>query len=493
MTMTMTWSDLIPLLPILLSTGTVVIAMLMIGIRRHYALTAAITIIGLITAAIAALVLMPDTNSQITPLLIIDKFSLFFSFVVCIAGLFIAILSFPYLYTLGDHREEFFLLIGLATIGGLVMVSSNHFVSLLLGLETMSMALYGMIAYPLHCRDVSKYPLEAAVKYLVLSASASAIMLFGMALLYGHTGTLAFSSLSENSAGLAVASGSWLSTVGVLFLLSGIAFKLSLAPFHLWTPDVYEGAPLPATAYLATVGKAAMFVALVRFIEITDALSIASVLSVVGLLAMASMLIGNLLALLQNNLKRILAYSSIAHMGYLLIALIASYFVEGSLSIEAVSFYLLAYVIMTLGAFGVASVVSSSQKEFDVIHDYRGLFWRQPWLAAIFTAMLLSLAGIPLTVGFIGKFYVFFAGVESGLWVLLGTLVLGSGIGLYYYLRIVYRMLMPIKEQVAYKEAGIESLTSYGVLAILFLLLVVLGVYPAPVMTLLESAASLMG
>ncbi len=489
--MTISWADLIPLLPILIATGTVVIAMLAVGIKRHHAVTAGLTMTGLIIAAIAALLLLPTTNSQVTPLLIIDQYSLFFSLVVCLAALFIAIFSFPYLFTLGDHKEEFYLLLGLATIGALVMVSSNHFVSLLLGLETLSMALYGMIAYPLHCKEVSKYPLEAAVKYLVLSAAASAIMLFGMALLYAHTGSLTFTELAQGPVTAAADSAQWLASTGVLFLLAGIAFKLSLAPFHLWTPDVYEGAPLPATAYLATIGKAAMFIALVRFIEISGALTLGAVLSVVAVLAVLSMLIGNLLALLQDNLKRILAYSSIAHMGYLLIAVVASYFVTGTLSVEAVSFYLLAYVIMTLGAFGVASVVSSTEKEFDVIHDYRGLFWRQPWLAAIFTAMLLSLAGIPLTVGFIGKFYIFMAGVESGLWLLLFTLVIGSGIGLYYYLRIVYRMLMPVKDHVAYREAGIESLSAYGVLGVLFLMLLLLGVYPAPVMTLLESAAGL--
>ena len=278
--------------------------------------------------------------------------------------------------------------------------------------------------------------------------------------------------------------------IALLLIIAGIAFKLSLAPFHMWTPDVYEGSPLPATAYLATVGKAAMFVVLLRFLEISDALAFDSVLTAFALVASLSILVGNLLALLQDNLKRILAYSSIAHMGYLLIAVIASQNVVGTISVEAVTFYLIAYVIMTLGAFGVASVISSSEKEFDEVSDYRGLFWREAWVAGIFTAMLLSLAGIPLTVGFIGKFYLVLAGVESGLWVLLGVLVVGSGIGLYYYLRIVYRMLLPQREAFAYREAGIESLSSYGVLALLLLLLVVLGIYPTPLMTLIQSVAA---
>jgi NADH-quinone oxidoreductase subunit N len=224
----------------------------------------------------------------------------------------------------------------------------------------------------------------------------------------------------------------------------------------------------------------------------SQALAFESVVTVLSLLAVASILAGNLLALLQNNLKRILAYSSIAHMGYVLVALIAGATVDSAVDIEAVSFYLIAYVIMTLGAFGVASVISSSEKEYDSIFDYRGLFWRAPWLAAIFTGMLLSLAGIPLTVGFIGKFYLFFAAVEAGLWTLLAVMIIGSGIGLYYYLRIVYRMVKPAKEMGSFREAGIESLSAYVVLGLMFVLLLLLGVYPAPLIALIESASALL-
>lgn len=488
--MTLGFADLIPLLPLILVTVTVVAAMLAVAIRRRVMLTAAITISGLLAASVVSLLLLFDTNQQVTPLLIIDQYSLLFTLVVCVTSMFLAILSFPYFFSLNDHKDEYFLLLGIATIGAIVMVSSNHFVSTLLGLETLSMSLYGMIAYPLHSRDAAKYPLEAAVKYLVLSAAASALLLFGMALIYAQTGTLAFSSVLQQT-GTEVFSDAF-SIIALLMLFSGIAFKLSLAPFHLWTPDVYEGAPLPATTYLASIGKLAMFVLLLRFAVDSQALAFESVVTVLSLLAVASILGGNLLALLQNNLKRILAYSSIAHMGYVLVALIAGATVDSAVDIEAVSFYLIAYVIMTLGAFGVASVISSSEKEYDSIFDYRGLFWRAPWLAAIFTGMLLSLAGIPLTVGFIGKFYLFFAAVEAGLWTLLAVMIIGSGIGLYYYLRIVYRMLKPAKEMGSFREAGIESLSAYVVLGLMFVLLLLLGVYPAPLITLIESASALL-
>lgn len=485
--MTMTFGDLLPLTPMLIVTATSVLAMLMIGIRRSYITTASIVITGLLAATVVAAAMMDWTNQQITPLLIIDQYSLLFTVVVCAAAMLIAVLSFPYFFELDDHREEYFLLLTIATIGAVVMVSSNHFVSMVLGLETLSMSLYGMVAYPLHSKNSAKYPLEASVKYLVLSAAASGFILFGMALVYAQTGTLSFTSVRElPAAGL----GDGYTVVALLMIVSGVAFKLSLAPFHMWTPDVYEGAPIPATTYLATIGKAAMFVVLLRFVQISEALTFDSIVTALTLLAAASMLAGNLLALLQDNLKRILAYSSIAHMGYLLLALIAGHYATDTLAVEAVTFYLIAYVIMSLGAFGVASVISSSEKEFDSIKEYRGLFWRNPWLASIFIAMLLSLAGIPLTVGFIGKFYIFLSGVQTDLWMLLAVLVLGSGIGLYYYLRIVYRMLMTEKHSIPYRVGGMESISSYGVLAILLVLLLLFGIYPAPLMSIVAAASA---
>ncbi len=484
------FDDLLPLLPLLIATASVVLTMLAIGVRRSFIASAAITIIGLLIALIVALRMMPYTNQQITPLFIIDQYSLLFTVVSCATAVFIAILSFPYFFRLDDQKEEFYLLLGIATIGSIVMVSSNHFIGIILGVETLSMALYGMIAYPLHTKNTPKNPLEAALKYLVLSAAASGFILFGIALLYMQTGNLAFSQLSYGNNEVMLSEG--YTVLALILVVSGISFKLSLAPFHMWTPDVYEGAPLPATTYLATIGKMAMFVVFLRFVATSGALSFGSVLAAFSLIAIASIIVGNLLALMQPNLKRLLAYSSIAHMGYLMIAVVASFSDENTLSVEAISFYLIAYVVMSLGAFGVLSIVSSSENEFDNLADFQGLFWRAPWLAVIFTAMLLSLAGIPLTAGFIGKFYVFFTGVESSLWVLLLALVIGSGIGLYYYLRVIYTMLLPrLDGEEKFPVAGIESLSSYCVLAIVFLVLILLGVYPSPLMNLLQSASNL--
>ena len=481
--MNLTFSDFLPLMPLIIVISSVVLAMAAIGIRRSHMLTVGVTVIGLLLATIVAAIIMPYTNRQVSPLLIIDQYSLFFTVIICVAAMFIAIFSFNYLADLDDQKEEYYLLLAIATVGSVVMVSTNHFVGMVLGLETLSMSLYGMIAYTVRSKNSAKYALEASVKYLVLSAIASGFMLFGMALIYAQTGTLAFSSLLDTRL---VISDTY--TIAAVSLISaGIAFKLSLAPFHIWTPDVYEGSPIPSTTYLATIGKAAIFVVLLRFVEISGALTFKPVVTVFSIIAVISIMVGNLLALRQDNLKRILAYSSIAHMGYLLIAVIASFFAVGTVSIEAVTFYLLAYVIMSLGAFGVLTNFSSSENELDRITDYQGLFWRSPWLAAVFTGMLLSLAGIPLTVGFIGKFYVFLAGVETELWILLSVLIIGSGIGLYYYLRIVYRMLMPVSSDNILVDTRMENLSTLGVLAILFILLLALGIYPAPIMAVIEA------
>lgn len=468
------------LLPLLIVTGAVVLAMLAVAVRRSHALTAGIVAAGLAAAAAAAALMMGPEPTQATPLLIVDDHSLFFSALCCLAALAVSAQSFPYLRDLGGRREEYHLLLGMATIGALVMVAGNHFASALLGLETLSMSLYGMLAYPLHAERPAKHPLESAVKYLVLSAVATTFILFGMALAYAQTGSLGFAGLPSGAdAGLAATS--------LLLIVAGVAFKLSLAPFHIWTPDVYEGAPAPAAAYLATVGKAAAAVLLLRLLRDAEALRIGSVTAVLSALAGASMLVGNLLALLQENVKRVLAYSSIAHMGYLLVAFVAAARAPGSAPVEAVTFYLVAYVVTSLGAFGVVSLASSSARELDAVSDYRGLFWRSPWTAAVFTAMLLSLAGIPLTAGFIGKFYLFYAGVETGLWALVAALVAGSGIGLYYYLRIVYQMTLPA----APEDGGAAAPAgAWAALGLALLLVLALGVWPAPLMSLVESLSA---
>ena len=287
--MTITFADLIPLLPLLIFTLTVVFVMSAIAIKRNYLIAYGITTLGLIIAAWTSIYLMPSAEHQITPLLIVDSYSLFFTAVVCLTAAGICVLSFPYFSDLQDNKEEYFLLLGIATIGSIVLVSSNHFVSMIIGIETLSMCLYGMVAYPVQNGKSAAFALEAAVKYLVLSAAASGFMLFGMALIYAQTGSLEFSSVTSSLS--PSGAGGQFATTALILLFTGLAFKLSLAPFHIWTPDVYEGSPLPATIYLATIGKAVTFIVLLRIIVSTDALSLQSVNQAIALVAIDSIIL----------------------------------------------------------------------------------------------------------------------------------------------------------------------------------------------------------
>jgi len=269
---------------------------------------------------------------------------------------------------------------------------------------------------------------------------------------------------------------------GMAMIIVGIGFKLAVVPFHMWTPDVYEGAPAPVTAFIATVSKGAVFALLLRYFTLVDVRLNGSLFLIFTVIAIASMFFGNLLALLQNNVKRILAYSSIAHFGYLLIAFLAS----KEYAFMAVSFYLSAYFVTTLGAFGIITVLSGSQREIDRIEDYLGMAFRRPWLSGVFIAMLLSLAGIPLTAGFIGKFYIAKAGIGSSLWLLVIMLVINSAIGLFYYLRVVVALFRE-PDGNEHSVAPLKVSLADGItLAVLTILLLWIGVYPATLIELIQ-------
>jgi NADH-quinone oxidoreductase subunit N len=266
-------------------------------------------------------------------------------------------------------------------------------------------------------------------------------------------------------------------------LMVGIGFKLALVPFHMWTPDVYQGAPAPVTGFVSTVSKTAMVALLVRLFVSINLMNHPSVFWMFGVIAFSSMVGGNLLALFQRRVKRILAYSSIAHMGYLLVAFMAG----GRIAEQAVAFYITAYTITTLGAFGVITVLSRKDKDADHLDNFQGLIFRHPWIGGIFIAMLLSLAGIPLTVGFMGKFYIVVAGLHSTLWWLVITLLITSGVSLFYYLRIVVALFsQPGDRQTASLQEPVTGFSGGMVLAAMTILLFWLGIGPGPLLALIR-------
>lgn len=467
--------DLFALLPLVVTACTAVLVMLAIAIVRNHALSLWITLLGLAASFASLWPIARLLPRPITVLLILDRYSVFYFGLILAATFVVSILSYDYLKMHAEHREELYVLLNVAALGSMVLVASSHFVSFFLGLEILSVALYGLSAYLADYRR----SVEAGIKYLILAGSSSAFLLFGMALIYAQLGTM---ELARIATLVLTIPNNPLILVGLILIITGIGFKLGVVPFHLWTPDVYEGAPAPVTAFIATVSKGAIFALLLRYFYSSGAQSIRPVFVVFAIVAIASMIVGNLLALLQNNVKRILAYSSIAHMGYLLVAFEAG----GSMASRAIAFYLVAYFITTLGAFGVISVLSDRERDADDLADYRGLFWRRPVLAGIFTLMLLSLAGIPLTAGFLAKFYVVAAGVSGAAWVLVFVLVTTSVVGLFYYLRVLVTMYARTTE--AFPASSLFH-PAGAVLIALTVLLVWFGVYPEVLLNLVRTAS----
>jgi NADH-quinone oxidoreductase subunit N len=473
--------DLTALLPLIVLGGTVTIVMLAIAFCRNHRLTALLSVLGLVLCLIAIWPASDVAPRQVTPLLVIDRYALFYIGLIFAAGIAVLLLSYGYLAARRERPEEFYLLVLVATLGATALVASDHFASFFLGLETLSISLLGLIAYP---RDHGK-PLEAGVKYLILAGISSAFLLFGMALIYARLGSMEFARIAALlTVNDAPSDLYWLTGLALIF--TGIGFKLSVVPFHMWAPDVYEGAPAPVAAFVAVVSKGAMFALLLRYFVTANADGFGPVPMMIEIVAIASILVGNLLALLQNNIKRILAYSSIAHLGYLLVAFLAS----GALRIDAVTYYLVAYMVMTVGAFGIITVLSANATaEIEDLHAYRGLIWRRPWLGGAFAAMLLSLAGIPLTMGFIGKFYAIAGGVSAVMWPAVIALIVGSVIGLFYYLRVIVAICTPAPET-ATAYAGAVPTVGGATLAVLTLMLFVLGVYPTPLVHLIQVTAA---
>jgi NADH-quinone oxidoreductase subunit N len=469
--------SLLPLTPVFIVSMTAVAVMLLISVKRHHTLSATVTVLGL-NAALGWLVwyFLNGSPSSVMGLFMVDGFALFYMALILVAGLACCTLSHAYIHDYHDNKEELYILLLIAIAGGMLLVSAQNMSSFFIGLELLSVPTYGLLAYT-HERNKS---LEAGIKYMVLSATASASILMGMAFLYAFSGTLDFHRLGQV---LVTTLHEPLAVAGVGLILIGLAFKLSLAPFHRWTPDVYQGAPAPVATFLATVSKVAVLGLTLRFLFSTGVLAMDGVRDILTVIAVLSVIIGNLLAVRQSNLKRLLGYSSIAHLGYMLIALVAA----GMSSLPTINIYIVAYVFTTIGAFGAIALMSSPYDgdEAESLADYRGLFWRRPVLTAVLTVMMLSLAGIPLTAGFIAKFFVILSATTGAAWYLVAVVILGSAIGLYYYLRVLVVLYMTPPEKKGIDAQSNWGMQAGGVMVLLTSLLVlVLGVYPAPLLSL---------
>jgi NADH-quinone oxidoreductase subunit N len=486
----MSGRDILAILPLIITGGAVIILMVLIALVRSHILTLTGTIISLGASLAAIFIFNQSQSRQVAQLLVVDGYARFFLVLIYCAALTASVQSYGYIGQRKNVREEYYVFLLTALLGSAVLVCSAHFASLFVGIELLSISLYILIAYA-----GTRQNIEAGIKYFVPAAVSIAFLLFGAALIYGSTKTMGFHGLSTPmSIGV---SGSdraapQLFLMGVGMFLIGIFFKLAVVPFHFWVPDVFEGSPAPVTGFLATVSKGAVFAVLARYFSAVDILEHESLFYIFASVAAASMFLGNITALMQNNVKRILAYSSIAHFGYLLITVI----VGGSTGLAAAVFYLTAYFIATLTAFSIITFLSSGESDLENIDDYRGLAARHPFFAAGLTVAMLSLAGIPLTAGFIAKFYVLTAGAEMKLWALLVILVVNSVIGLFYYLRVVAALYTTASAELRITKERTSFGPSFSwigglAFALLFLSLLYLGIWPGTIVQLILTLTNL--
>ena len=391
----------------------------------------------------------------------------------CIAVIVMLVYARAYTAARGLFRGEFFTLVLFATLGMMVMISANHLLTLYLGLELLSLSLYALVALQ---RD-SVQATEAAMKYFVLGALASGMLLYGMSMLYGATGTLEITQLAQLSAeGLRTQA---VLVFGLVFIVAGLGFKLGAVPFHMWVPDVYQGAPTAVTLFISSAPKFAAFAIVMRLLAQAlgaDAL-VEEWRQMLTIMAVLSLAIGNLAAIMQTNLKRMLAYSTISHMGFLLLGVLSGT-IDG---FGASMFYVVVYVLMTLGSFGIILLLTRGDFEAENLDDYRGLNQRSPWYAFLMLLLMFSMAGVPPTVGFYAKLSVLQAVVQIGLWPVAVIAVVFSLIGAYYYLRIVKLMYFDAPQDNAPITASgdVRAVLSVNGLAVL-----VLGVMPQPLMVL---------
>jgi NADH-quinone oxidoreductase subunit N len=473
-----------PILPEVILAGAAILILLADAIRplRNRAALAVMAMAGVVGAAVATVFLW-NFDSEGTPTVLggmvaTDRFSVFFRLVVLASAAVAILLSAHYLQRTRDARGEFYSLLLFASSGMTLLTAAADLIVVFLALEVLSLSLYVMVGISRR-RMASQ---EASLKYFLLGAFSSAFFLYGIALAYGATGTTSLAGIADELSGRFEDLALVLAAAGLLAV--GFAFKVAAVPFHMWTPDVYQGAPTPVTAFMAAGTKVAGFAALIRVATVALGPLGWNIMPVLAGLAALTMVAGSILAIAQDDVKRMLAYSSIAHAGFVLVGV-------GALNQQGISgamFYLLAYAAMIMGAFGVVILVSRVGEDRTTLRSYRGIGRTNPGLAAVLALFLLSLAGIPPTAGFIAKVLVFQAAVDAGLAWLVVLAVVASVIAAFFYIRVLVFMYMEEPEDREALPAGAAPAWALGVTAVATLLL---GVFPSLVLGSIGDAAVL--
>ncbi|VAX26168.1 NADH-ubiquinone oxidoreductase chain N [hydrothermal vent metagenome] len=433
---------------------------------------------GVLVAAILTHNLNGQSFGAFSGLYAVDNFSTFFKLVMLLATGLTILISNKYNQTEGIDNGEYYALLLFTTVGMFFMASGKDLITIFIGLEVMSISLYVLVGYT-RSRRISN---EASLKYFILGSLSSGIMLYGMALVYGATGTTKLVAIGKI---IAASPGNvTILTLGAVLLTVGFGFKVAAAPFHLWTPDVYQGAPAPIAAFMSAGPKAAAFAAFIRvFAEALPSMK-GDWWEIIWILAVITMTLGNVAALMQSNVKRMLAYSSIAHAGYILVGLVAA----SERGVSSILFYLLAYTFMNIGAFAVVAIVAGKGEERVTFDDFAGLGYKYPLMSLSLTIFLFSLAGLPPTAGFVGKFYIFMSALDEGLVWLAIIGVLNSVVSVFYYLRLTVVMYM--REESADKNRPALSFAPSMVVALILSIYGVmwLGIMPSSYVAFAKSA-----
>ncbi|GJL78014.1 MAG: NADH-quinone oxidoreductase subunit N [Nitrospinaceae bacterium] len=465
--------DLIALAPVLVLTVFAIgVLVLDLFAGKSKILLAFVSLVGLLMTAISAFAKLNLPAHSFNDSYIVDHLSIFFILIFTISSALSILISIDFNNREGIKAGEYYALILFCTVGMILLASSTDLIMVFLGIEIVSICLYVLAG--IRRNDIKSN--EASLKYFLLGAFATGFLLYGMALMYGATGTTNMLKIAA-----LIKSGSVnsepLMVMGVVFLVIGFGFKVASVPFHMWAPDVYEGAPSPVTAFMAVGPKAAAFAAFFRiFAEALPDVSSAWE-TLLYVIAVLTMFIGNLGAIMQTNIKRLLAYSSVSHVGYILIAIM----VKNSLGSASLLFYMLAYTFMIFGAFGIVIILGKKGNENLEIEGYSGLGFKHPMLALSMTIFLLSLGGLPPFAGFVAKFYIFSAAISEGYIYLVVIAVLNSAISFYYYLKVVVFMYM--KDPVGEFKISASPITLF-VVAVAVIGTLELGIFPDPIISL---------
>jgi NADH-quinone oxidoreductase subunit N len=471
------YSDLLGISPVLVVSLTgIIVVILEALIKKSETISYVVSILGLIVAGFLSVYTYPMYSTAFYGMVAVGGYASFFGFVLSLGALLTILLSKDYLVKRKTNYGEFYILILFATAGMMFLVSGLDLIITFLGLELMSISLYVLSAF---VRTDPKSN-EAGLKYLLLGAFATGFFLFGIAFIYGSTTTTNLKIISANFNNY---QNDFLFWLGVGLLLIGFSFKVAAVPFHMWAPDAYEGAPTPASGFMSAVSKSAAFGAFVLVFIFGFNGASEQVRQAIALISVLSMALGNIIAISQTNLKRMLAYSSIAHAGYILVGIASA----NELGKQGVLYYSLAYVLMQVGAFGVVSIVEKEENKLLEIKDYAGLGHRKPLLGVLMSVFMFALTGFPPFAGFVGKYYLFASAVQAGMTWLAVAGVLATLVSVYYYLNVVVNMYLKEAPSEVYNPSD-EKISASGSFAILIsaIGIFIIGILPTLVTRYLE-------